>query len=126
MLLGHRHPDRISYPNVWDLPGGHVDPWESIQEAVRRELEEELGIVAALTEQPWRSIVGDGDVVLNLFVVTQWKGEVRNAEAMEHDEIGWFGQAEIGELELAHESYRQVLAEALVSVGRMGRAGTKR
>lgn len=33
VLLCHRQADRASYPNVWDLPGGHIEPgecWRSI------------------------------------------------------------------------------------------------
>ena len=26
VLLGHRSPGRRWYPDVWDLPGGHVEP----------------------------------------------------------------------------------------------------
>ena len=28
VLLGHRSPHRRWYPDVWDLPGGHVEPGE--------------------------------------------------------------------------------------------------
>lgn len=31
-------------PNSWVLPGGHIDPGESLENAVVRELEEETGI----------------------------------------------------------------------------------
>ena len=44
MLLCHRRTDRIGWPNVWDLPGGHIDSGESSAEALVRELEEELGV----------------------------------------------------------------------------------
>lgn len=44
LLLCHRSPTRRWYPNVWDLPGGHVEAGESEPEALRRELYEEIGV----------------------------------------------------------------------------------
>lgn len=40
ILLCHRSPDRWWYPDVWDLPGGHVEPGETPAAALRRDLEE--------------------------------------------------------------------------------------
>lgn len=52
VLLGLRHPDRESFPDVWDVPGGHIEPGESPHRALRRELWEELGI-DAVVDSPW-------------------------------------------------------------------------
>ena len=41
VLLGHRHPERSWYPDVWDLPGGHVEDGEAPAAALRRELSED-------------------------------------------------------------------------------------
>ena len=32
------------FPNCWVMPGGHVDPGESFESAVRREIKEEVGL----------------------------------------------------------------------------------
>lgn len=51
ILLQHRSAEKDSYPGWWDISvGGHVDPGEEYAGAARRELEEELGIRAALEE----------------------------------------------------------------------------
>lgn len=52
VLLCHRHPQRRWYPNVWDLPGGHVEPHEDPRDALERELREELGIAIARPGEP--------------------------------------------------------------------------
>ncbi len=36
ILLCHRSPRRRWYPDVWDFPGGHVEPGEDPQAALHR------------------------------------------------------------------------------------------
>lgn len=56
LLLFHRRPDRTHYPDVWDLPGGHVEVGESTIDALVRELAEELGVRPYPAEAPWRTL----------------------------------------------------------------------
>jgi ribosomal-protein-serine acetyltransferase len=113
LLLCHRHPDRASYPNVWDLPGGHIDPDESMADSLVRELDEELGIQIAPPDEPaWETIHVDG-IELSVFIIDSWDGEPWNAAAEEHDDLRWVGPDEFDQLELAHPSYRQLLRRVL-------------
>jgi 8-oxo-dGTP pyrophosphatase MutT (NUDIX family) len=41
-LFGKRSSDDKMYPSVWDILGGHAEGSESSEEALKRELEEEL------------------------------------------------------------------------------------
>ncbi len=43
-LLVHRRADRQWFPDVWDVPGGHIDPGEAVPDALARELFEEVGV----------------------------------------------------------------------------------
>lgn len=44
LLLQHRTQDAPINPNLWGFPGGHMEPGETPEEAVRRELLEETGL----------------------------------------------------------------------------------
>ena len=103
VLLCHRHPDRRWYPNVWDVPGGHIDHGESPIDALVRELREELGIeidpthaVSILKASP------QPDLDIEIWTVASWDGEITNAAPDEHDEMDWFTAGELDGLELAH------------------------
>ncbi len=48
VLLCRMAADRGVFPGQWALPGGGVEPGERIEEALRREVREELGV--AITE----------------------------------------------------------------------------
>lgn len=109
LLLCHRRPDLASYPGVWDLPGGHVEPGETFGEALTRELAEELGVTIRLTTtEPWVSF-SLPQLTLHVYVVDRWDGVPANVAQEEHDDIGWFSPSDLDGLNLAHSSYRQWL-----------------
>lgn len=84
-LLVQQRPIGKQHGGLWEFPGGKVEPGESPEAALVRELGEELGIVvaqAALTPLTFASEPGDGrNLVLLLYRVTDWAGEPRAIEA---------------------------------------------
>ena len=46
VLLAQRSMNKKIAPGAFHLPGGHVDPGEEVKAALKRELMEELGVVA--------------------------------------------------------------------------------
>ena len=81
-LLAQRPPGK-AYEGYWEFPGGKIEDGESAQDALRRELHEELGI-EAVTLFPW--VTRDYDyahaaVRLRFFRVMSWRGELHGRES---------------------------------------------
>jgi mutator protein MutT len=111
VLLCLRTRDRASYPGAWDIPGGHVEKTEAPVEALVRELEEELGIVARIDSSRRPHVFRIGGIELSVFVVDEWQGEPRNRAIEEHDEIRWVSLDRLAELPLAHPSLLSVIRQ---------------
>lgn len=113
ILLCHRSPGRRWYPDVWDLPGGHVELGETPTEALERELLEELGVsVFSLAPRPLMRL-RTVDVEMGIWYVGGWNGTPANVAPEEHDAIAWFTADGLAALEMAHPSYPDFFREIL-------------
>jgi len=68
-------------PLKWEFPGGKVEPEERPEDALRRELEEELGIRATIGPEvaTIRHQYENGNAVeLHFYVVERYAGEIQN------------------------------------------------
>jgi len=75
VLLAQRPPGKV-YAGHWEFPGGKVEPGESQEAALARELHEELGIVVSRACR-WITRVFEyphATVRLNFFRVFEWQG----------------------------------------------------
>jgi 8-oxo-dGTP diphosphatase len=70
-----------SMPLKWEFPGGKIEDGEQPRDALRRELEEELGIDAQIGEEVARirhDYKNGGSMELRFYVVNEYTGEMEN------------------------------------------------
>ncbi|WP_298253139.1 (deoxy)nucleoside triphosphate pyrophosphohydrolase [uncultured Arthrobacter sp.] len=95
-LLVARRSSPPQLAGLWEFPGGKVEAGESCEEALHRELDEELGIAVRLG----REIEGPGEQGWPLngrAAMRVWFAEVtdgRPAALQDHDELRWVGLTE--------------------------------
>jgi 8-oxo-dGTP diphosphatase len=110
-LLCHRSPGRRWYPDVWDFPGGHVLPGERPEDALRREIAEELGAELESTDggPVLHQVDPQAGLDLTVWVSRRWRGGITNLQPEEHDAIGWFREEQLDGLAFADPSYPGLL-----------------
>ncbi len=119
VLLGRRADDRDWLPGAWDLFGGHVQAGETAEDALRRELREELGIAPRALHALGTLESAEGSWRLQVFAVDHWAGEPRNLQPDEHAELRWMPAAEAqAKLAPAHPMFAAVIASAFDATSR--------
>jgi len=112
ILLGKRSRKMITYPNVWGLPGGVIEFGETIEQAIKREIKEELGVDSEFIkygkphmdlpkkECPYQSV--------GLAVYCSIKGTPKPKD--ETSEVKWFKPSEIKSMGLAYD-HKEILKQ---------------
>ena len=86
-LLTTRPPGKV-YAGYWEFPGGKLEAGESVEQALRRELHEEIGITIGAVH-PWRTELHEYEhalVRLHFCKVFEWAGEF---EMREGQQMAW-------------------------------------
>jgi 8-oxo-dGTP diphosphatase len=98
LLLRDDKPD-IPYPNMWDIPGGHVDDGETPEQCIVREMKEEMDL--NLEEFQLLSVMEFVDRIEYTF----WKKanlDVEKIDLHEGQQLKWFTESEVRNTKLAY------------------------
>lgn len=93
----------------WEFPGGKVEPGETLAEALRRELLEELGIAADIGEELWQTqhrYAGREPVDLHFLAVVAFDGEPGGGDHFA--EVRWQALDRLGDLDFLEADHELV------------------
>lgn len=111
LLFGRKKKDVGPYPNTWHLIGGGVNDGESLQDAIRREVTEESGVVIEIVKS-----FGFGDdyepdkhgetthYIFLVFLAKYISGEIKAGDDIE--KLEWFSKDKLSQIELNRPSIK--------------------
>ena len=93
ILVGQR-PENHSLAGLWEFPGGKIESNESPEQALIRELQEELGIEVEIGDLMMAAShsYGDVNILILFYEVLFWKGEPK---AKHHLKLEWITPREL-------------------------------
>ncbi|UMM64585.1 (deoxy)nucleoside triphosphate pyrophosphohydrolase [Aristophania vespae] len=95
ILLAQR-PKGKPQEGLWEFPGGKIEPGESPEKALTRELFEELNIITQEKDlSPFTFISEDCErfhLLMPLYIIKKWKGTI---EGKEGQEFRWIRASEL-------------------------------
>ncbi|MDY7541178.1 MULTISPECIES: (deoxy)nucleoside triphosphate pyrophosphohydrolase [unclassified Cryobacterium] len=99
-ILAAQRSSTMSLPGLWEFPGGKIEPNELPEQALIRELEEELLCSAEIGQhvETTEHEYDFGIVILTTYYCSLVAGE---PHLTEHSEIRWVPAAELDQLEWA-------------------------
>lgn len=104
IFIQRRSKERKLFPDTWDIVGGHVEPGETISDALRREVAEETGwsisiVLAEIGEHAYTGDDGIDRVETDFLVRIDGDLSRPRLEEGKHTEFRWIAAGEIDVLD---------------------------
>lgn len=117
LLVKRKFPPQKGY---WDVPGGFIQPYESFEQSVKREVKEELGVDIVI-----KKIIGiytdryDYEGVIGPAFCIMVAGQLSSFDLVPGDDAedyAWFTKKDILQQKIAFPSVKKGIADHLASV----------
>jgi 8-oxo-dGTP pyrophosphatase MutT (NUDIX family) len=104
LFFQRRSPHRRLFPNCWDIVGGHLEPGETIEEALHREVVEETGwrisvVLGLVGEYGYRGNDGIDRVESDFLVRVDGDLSRPRLEEGKHTEYRWLAENDLDVLD---------------------------
>ena len=98
-ILVGRRPEGGALTDVWEFPGGKIESKESPEDALKRELSEELAIDAEIGKLQFAGTYtyGRRGLLFLFYDVKFWKGEIK---AEHHTDLKWVSPKDLATMKL--------------------------